>query len=118
MKIVFAVCLALLILIACSRAGNAQPAEVEKGGVLIDVRSPGEYNSGHLENAILIPYTDIADKIAQHVKSKSDRIVLYCQSGNRAGIAKKTLEKLGYTAVVNAGSYKKLKAAEEKRAKE
>ena len=116
MKIALAICLAVLLLIACSRAGNAQPAEVEKGGLLIDVRSPGEYKSGHLAKAILIPYTDIASKIADHVKGKSDRIVLYCQSGHRASVAKKTLEKLGYTAVVNAGSYKKLKVAEEKRA--
>ena len=116
MKIALAICLAVLLLIACSRAGNAQPAEVERGGLLIDVRSPGEYNGGHLANAILISYTDIAGKIAQHVKGKSDRIVLYCHSGSRAGIAKRTLEKLGYTAVVNAGSYGKLKTAEEKRA--
>lgn len=117
MNIPVVICLAAVLLVACTRRSNAEPSEVEKGGVLIDVRTADEFNEGHLANAINIPYTEIADKIAAHVKNKTDRIVVYCRSGNRSSIAKKTLEKLGYTEVVNAGSYRTLKAAEEKRAK-
>jgi len=117
MKLILAICLATIILVACTRLSSAEPAEVEKGGILIDVRSVGEFSDGHLAKAINIPYTEIADKIAAHVKSKNDRIVLYCRSGHRASIAKETLEKLGYTEVVNAGSYSKLKTAEDKQAK-
>jgi phage shock protein E len=118
MKIALIICLVLALTVACSRAGGVDPTAIDEAGILIDVRTAGEYKSGHLENAILIPYDEIADKIAAHVKKKDEHIVVYCQSGHRAGVAKKTLEKMGYTDVVNAGSYRKLKARQKTLAKE
>ncbi len=73
--------------------------------LVIDVRTEAEWNSGHVEGAILIPYDAIGGKIAAVAKDKSRRIYVYCRTGRRSGIAKETLEKLGYKDVVNLGSF-------------
>ena len=72
--------------------------------LIIDVRTEAEWNAGRLEGAILIPYESIGEKIATVSRDKSERIYVYCRTGRRSGIAKGTLEKLGYTDVVNLGS--------------
>jgi phage shock protein E len=77
--------------------------------VVFDVRSAEEFLGGHLQDSINIPYTAISEKIGEHVKIKDAKIVLYCGSGKRAGIAQKTLTDMGYTDVTNAGGYKDLK---------
>jgi phage shock protein E len=71
---------------------------------VIDVRTVQEWDNGHLEGAVLIPYDQIGDKIGTVVKDKSQKIYLYCRSGHRAGIAKESLEKLGYKDILNLGS--------------
>jgi phage shock protein E len=94
--------------------GQAEsPAQVENDNaasksesdkpIVIDVRSEVEYASGHIEDALLIPHDQIADEIGKRVKDKNQKIVLYCRSGGRAGLALKTLEGLGYTQVENLG---------------
>lgn len=77
--------------------------------IIIDVRSKAEWDSGHLEQAILIPHTEIGEKIAGVTEDKSAKIVLYCKVGGRAGLAKETLETLGYTNVENAGGFDDIK---------
>jgi phage shock protein E len=117
MKIAIIIVLVMLIASACSKAGDAEVKAIGEAKLLIDVRTAGEFNGGHLDGALLIPYDEIADKIGEHAKKKTDKIVLYCRSGHRAGIAKKTLAKMGYTDVINAGSYQALKAGLAKQAK-
>ena len=80
-----------------------------EGGVVIDVRSKGEWDSGHVEGAILIPHTEIAAKIGEYVKDKDTPINLYCAAGSRAGSAKSTLLGMGYTHVSNLGGYSSAK---------
>lgn len=72
--------------------------------LIIDVRTEAEWNDGHMEGAILIPYEVIGERIGTVVKDKSTRIYVYCRSGRRAQIAKENLERLGYGDVVNLGS--------------
>jgi phage shock protein E len=72
--------------------------------LIIDVRTEAEWNSGHLEGAILIPYDGIGEKIGSVAKDKSQRIYVYCRSGRRSQIAKAALEKLGYKDIRNLGS--------------
>ena len=74
--------------------------------VIIDVRTTLEWNMGHLDGAILIPYKQIGERIGDVVQDKSQRIYVYCRTGHRAQIAKETLEKLGYKDIVNLGSLK------------
>jgi phage shock protein E len=88
---------------------TAKPAPAVVKPVIIDVRSQEEWDQGHIEGAVRITHTEIAEKIAGTVKDKSTPITLYCRSGRRAGQAKAELEKLGYTKVENAGGYEELK---------
>lgn len=81
---------------------------------IIDVRTAQEYNEGHLKNAINIPYDEIRDKIKKYVPDKDEKIILYCRSGRRSGIAEKTLKDMGYKNVINAGAYEELRKKEEK----
>jgi phage shock protein E len=69
----------------------------------IDVRSASEYSERHVEQAINIPYTEIAAGIAELGADKDALIYVYCRSGRRSGIAKDTLDGLGYARVVNIG---------------
>ncbi|MHC4628525.1 MAG: rhodanese-like domain-containing protein [Planctomycetota bacterium] len=104
--------------LSCSQSRDWGIVKIDENSTIIDVRTAKEYRAGHLENAINIPYTEIPAKIADHVKNREDEIVLYCRSGRRSGIAKKTLTDIGYECVVNAGAYAKLKEQEDKRQKE
>lgn len=76
------------------------------GGVLLDVRSPGEYRTGHIPGSINVPLKSIheADKI---IKSKDALVCVYCQSGVRATNAVTALKGRGYTNVKNLGGMKK-----------
>ena len=73
--------------------------------IWIDVRTMDEYNSGHVSEAVNIPYTEIAEGISALTGDKHASIYVYCRSGRRSGIAKETLEGLGYTQVVNVGGF-------------
>lgn len=72
--------------------------------VIVDVRSEAEWNEGHLQGAVLIPYDTIEQGIAAVAPDKSTRIYLYCRSGRRTGIAEETLKKSGYGDLVNLGT--------------
>ena len=80
------------------------PAD-KNADVWIDVRTPTEYASGHIEKAYNIPFNEIGQRITEVVKDKDKKIDVYCASGGRAEIARKTLVKMGYTHVTNAGGY-------------
>ena len=79
------------------------PALVEKGALVIDTRTAGEFSGGHIEGAIHIPYDIIGNVIEKYESDKSRPIVVYCQSGMRSSAAKQTLLHAGYTNVVNGG---------------
>lgn len=68
---------------------------------LIDVRSSQEFKEKHLDGAINIPLYLIENEIENYVKNKSQKIILYCSSGNRSRQAKKILEKMQYKNVYN-----------------
>ena len=70
-----------------------------KGAILIDVRSPQEYNEGHIDGAILIPEYEIEKKANEFLKNKEDIIITYCSTGQRSKKAKEKLEKMGYKKV-------------------
>ena len=77
---------------------------LERGGVVIDVRSASEYASDHLPQAINIPLNELADKIGKAVPDKSTPLLLHCLSGSRSSAGCATLRSLGYTKVENLGS--------------
>ncbi len=71
---------------------------------LIDVRTPEEFKSGYLEDAINIEWQDIKN-LNKEIK-QDDKIYLYCRSGNRSGKATDILINLGYKNVKNIGGLK------------
>jgi len=84
-------------------------AMVENGALLLDVRTPGEFNSGHAEGAVNIPLQELQQQL-DDIKAKGKPVVAYCRSGNRSGMAAQLLNKAGIEAV-NAGSVGQVKAA-------
>ena len=96
--------------LSCGQDPGMKADAIAESHLIIDVRTPGEYNQGHLDRAINIPYDEIDAKIADHTRDKAEKITLYCRSGRRSAIAKQTLDSMGYQQVVDAGAYAKLKA--------
>jgi len=68
---------------------------------LVDVRTEEEYNSGAIPSAINIPFDVIADNLP--TEDRTARIIVYCRSGNRSGIASDTLDDLGFTNILDFG---------------
>lgn len=64
--------------------------------IIVDVRTPEEFQQGHVPNAINVPLSDIIDNPAILRSSKEKPIVLYCRSGYRAGKAAEALHKEGH----------------------
>ncbi len=69
-------------------------ALVKNGALIIDVRTPGEFNSGHIKGSINIPLDDIRNK-TEELKKKNKVIITCCRSGNRSGMAKSMLQSAG-----------------------
>jgi phage shock protein E len=97
------VMLILMIIPIAGLSSSAYANDMTKP-LIIDARTTQEWDSGHIEGAVLIPYEQIGKGIGSVAKDKSQRIYVYCRTGRRSTIAKKTLDKLGYKDVVNLGS--------------
>ncbi len=80
-----------------------------EGALVIDVRSPEEFRSGHVANAVNIPLGELSERLPRCLKDKSQVLLLHCLSGGRSGIAKRQLKGMGYTSVFNLGSYGRAK---------
>ena len=70
--------------------------------LLVDVRTPEEYASGHIPTAINDPVTDIGAK--PPTPEKAALIIVYCRSGARSARAREILVGMGYASVVDFGS--------------
>lgn len=75
----------------------------EEGIILLDVRTKQEYDSGHIENSLLIPVDVLQAEAEDSLKDKNAHIFIYCRSGNRSVTAANILLELGYTNVYNLG---------------
>lgn len=69
--------------------------------LILDVRTPREFNDGHVPGAINIPHTELSDKLDQVIAHKHKPIVVYCQSGRRASVAQSILTKAGFDQVLH-----------------
>ncbi|MBF9252744.1 rhodanese-like domain-containing protein [Pontibacter sp. 172403-2] len=79
--------------------------------VLLDVRTPEEYATGHLENARNVDYRGGA--FAEEMKNwdKNKVYYLYCASGNRSGKAAELLKEAGFKHIYNIGGFPALQEA-------
>ena len=101
---------ALVILILRRGGGPTVSAEtvtalLKQNAKVIDVRTAGEYQDGHLAGAINVPLAALGRNIGRVAPDKGHPILLHCASGARSAAGKKTLEQLGYTNVHNLGSF-------------
>ena len=78
---------------------------LSQGAKVVDVRTPGEFQSGHIDGAINVPLNELAERIGKQVPNKDQVLLLHCLSGTRSGMAKGILKGMGYASVFNLGSY-------------
>jgi len=82
---------------------------VKKGGIIIDVRTKGEYAGGHIKGSMNIP----VDQLHVHVeklKGQNKPIITCCASGMRSASAKRILTSSGIQEVYNGGGWSSLKS--------
>ena len=78
-------------------------AVVAEAPVYVDVRSPAEFASGHVEGAINIPHTEMAQRWRELEAYRDEPMVVYCRTGRRSGIALDVLREHGFEDAVNGG---------------
>jgi len=101
-----------VLLISCSSTAQSINKDVDaatfeqdlnKENVqILDVRTAGEYQNGHIKNALLADWTNPAqfkDRIQYLDKSKP--VLVYCASGGRSGAAAKWMAENGFTSIEN-----------------
>ena len=93
--------------------GSSEPAFdakalLKEGALIVDVRTPAEYLSGHIKGSLNIPLDQIGTKIA-FLKGKNVPIITVCRSGNRSGAAAGVLKSNGIE-VHNGGAWDSLQA--------
>ena len=102
---------ALALFLSLPFLANAQTYTLDgvKSKVVIDVRTPQEFATGHIEGAINIPYDTIRPGLPALAKiGKDENILLYCRSGRRSAIAKQSLAELGYRNLQDGGGLSSL----------
>lgn len=116
-------CLSALISVVVFSSCNSQTSTnvdvanfeqaIAKGNIqLLDVRTPGEYQSGHLSNALLANWNDEAEfKKRTEALDKSKPIYTYCLSGVRSAAATQWLRQQGFTAYNLSGGINAWKKA-------
>jgi phage shock protein E len=76
-----------------------------QGGLLIDVRSPSEYDAGHLPKAINLPLNELDNYVPRLARDKNQILLLHCSTGLRSELAAKRLKRQGYAKAFSLGSY-------------
>ena len=73
-----------------------------ENAILLDVRTPEEYRTGHIPGSRNIPFGSI-QTVAGIIADKSTPIFVHCLSGGRSGQAAAILKRMGYKNVTNIG---------------
>jgi phage shock protein E len=76
---------------------------ISNGAIILDVRTKGEYQSGHLKKSINIPVSNLPQNLKKLKKDKP--IVTCCASGARSSSARRLLKSNGFDQVYNGGSW-------------
>ena len=86
---------------------------IDKGAQLVDVRHPHEYERGALPGSVNMPLPVIQQTLKQ--LDKETPVLLYCNTGQRSGTAKRLLEACGFNRVHNLGSHSSFTSGEQDR---
>lgn len=76
---------------------------MKKGAQIIDVRTPAEFNDGHIKGSVNIPLDNLQKQLSKIKKNQP--VITCCASGMRSGAAKQMLQASGYTEVYNGGGW-------------
>lgn len=109
MKPVLLLLLVVSVSFSCTQRKSIPITEVSQkdmeSGILVDVRTPGEFSAGHLENAVNIDWNapNFAEQFSALDKGKT--VYVYCKKGGRSAKAAGKLDSLGYDVVDLLGGY-------------
>lgn len=73
---------------------------INQGGKVIDIRDPGEFETGHIVSAVNIPASDVVEKVDKKFKNAKS-IVIVCSTGSRSAPVIADLRKAGHENVFN-----------------
>jgi len=79
---------------------------LQNGAQIIDVRTKGEFQGGHLKNSVNIPLDTLEKNISK--LNKSIPFIICCASGMRSALAKSILRSNGFSEVHNGGGWESL----------
>jgi len=74
-------------------------SDLPEGALILDVRTPEEFSSGHVPDAVNIPYDTLASRLPELESDRGRPVIVYCESGRRAGKATSVLLGAGYESV-------------------
>lgn len=77
-------------------------AKEKEGSIFLDVRTPEEYEEGHLENSVNLPLHELK-KIDALIPDKDAHVYIYCLSGARSKRSAALMGHMGYTHVTDMG---------------
>ena len=80
---------------------------IKSGASIIDVRSKGEFQQGHMKGSINVPLKNLQDYLPKLKKDKP--IIVCCASGARSASARSIMRSKGFTEVYNGGSWMSLR---------
>ncbi|TDD97379.1 rhodanese-like domain-containing protein [Flavobacterium cellulosilyticum] len=80
---------------------------VKQGATIVDVRSKGEFNGGHIKGSVNISVETLRNNLDK-LKDKNKPIITCCASGMRSASAKSILKANGYTQIYNGGGWNSL----------
>ncbi len=72
-----------------------------KNPLILDVRTPAEYQAGHIKNSILIPVQVLSTEYKSILEYQGKSVLIYCRSGNRSVTASKILLENGFKPIYN-----------------
>jgi rhodanese-related sulfurtransferase len=83
------------------------PALLEAGAQVVDVRGAGEFAAGHFAGSANIPLQEIGARAGNLDRNRP--VIVCCASGTRSAMAAFRLRRLGFSRVLNAGSWRSLR---------
>ena len=115
--VIFVVAVSFLSIVGCAQVRSEKQAtyqtistetakkrlDLEKGIVLLDVRTAAENIEKRIPGSVLIPVEEIKKQATEKLKDKDAAIFVYCRSGNRSAIAAQALANMSYTNVYDLG---------------
>ncbi len=75
----------------------------DSNAILLDVRTPDEYNLSHIEGSVLVPLDNLENSVLETLPDTDANVIVYCHSGRRSAIAADIMLDLGYTSVYDLG---------------